>query len=123
MRLYEGVFIFPPEATAEMRKNEEKTLEDVIKRNGGKIVQKIDLGRKPLGYNLKKFKEGYFIVIDMEVPRGKTIELRNMLELNESLLHFMVTVKNQKVAKAFDTKRGSPEERTSRVSHMASSKE
>ena len=94
MKAYEGVFIFPPEASPEARKNQEKNLEDVLKKFGGKILQRTEWGRRPLGYPLKKFREGHFLILDFQVESIKMTELRKMLELQEDLLKFMLTIKN-----------------------------
>lgn len=99
MKRYEGIFIYPPEAGPEVRKNQEKTLEEIVKRFQGAIVQKNEWGRRPLGYPLKKFREGHFWVVDFDMPPANMTELRKTLELQEDLLKFMLTIKNLKADK------------------------
>lgn len=96
MKSYEGLFIYPPEAAAEARKAQEKTLEELIKKFEGKILQKTEWGRKPLGYPLKKFREGHFVVLEFQLPPLKMNEFRKALELQTDLLKFMLTIKQTK---------------------------
>ena len=96
MKSYEGLFIYPPDAAAEVRKTQDKSLEDLVKKFEGKILQKMEWGRKPLGYPLKKFREGYFVVLEFQLPPLKMNEFRKALELQTDFLKFMLTIKQAK---------------------------
>ena len=93
MKAYEGVFIFPPESATDARKAQLKNLDDLIAKFQGSVIQKNEWGKKPLGYPLKKFREGYVVVADFEMPTSQTIEFRKTLELQEELLKYMITIK------------------------------
>ncbi len=93
MKAYEGVFIFPPESAADARKTQLKNLDDIIAKFQGSVIQKNEWGKKQLGYSLKKFREGYVVVTDFEMPTSQAIEFRKTLELQEDLLKYMITVK------------------------------
>ncbi len=93
MRNYEGIFIFPPEGTPEVRKKQSGLLEELIKKFQGSVLHKTENPRRPLGYRIKKFNEGYCFVFDFQVPPSQMTELRKTLELQEDLLKFMLTVK------------------------------
>ena len=93
MKAYEGVFIFPPESAGDARKAQLKNLDDTIAKFQGSVIQKNEWGKKQLGYPLKKFREGYVLVADFEMPTSQTIEFRKTLELQEDLLKYMITVK------------------------------
>lgn len=96
MKSYEGVFIFPPEASAEARKMQFKNLEDLIAKYQGQMVQKMEWGKRALGYSLKKFQEGFLLIVDFQMDPAKTTEFRKNLQLQEDLLKFMITLKNNK---------------------------
>jgi len=86
MRKYEGLFIFPPEEGPEAAKQEEAQLEEMITRLGGRVVERHDWGRRPLGYSLRKFREGRFLLWNFELEGSRLVELRRTLELNEKIL-------------------------------------
>lgn len=99
MRLYEGVFIFPPASGPDAREKEMKSLEESIKKFGGVVAGKVDWGKRPIGYAVKKFKEGYFVVWDFQMPRDKVDLFRRALGLKEDLLKYMLTVKEEVMMK------------------------
>ena len=99
MRTYEGFFVFPPEATPETRKSQEKNLEDAIRKFDGTVILKTEVGRKPLGYAIRKFKEAHIFLFDFQLLPAKVGALKKTLRLYEELLYFMITVKREKAVK------------------------
>jgi len=85
-RKYEGLFIFPPEEGPDATKGEEKRLEEAISRFGGKIVDKKDWGRRPLGYSIRKFREGRMLLWNFEMETRQIAELKKILQLDEKIL-------------------------------------
>lgn len=86
MRKYESVFIFPPEEGPEALKNQEKRLEELIPRFGGRILDRQDQGRRPLGYAVKKNKEGRLLILHFEMEPRQVNEMRKAIELDEAIL-------------------------------------
>ena len=99
MKLYEGLFVFPPEATTDARKTQLKNVEDLIAKLKGKVIQKAEWGKKPLGYAVKKFREGHVVIMDYQMDSLKQTEFRNALQLQDDLVKFMITVKDTKAEK------------------------
>jgi len=98
MKLYEGIFVFSPQTTAEERKTQEQALEGVIKKFEGRIVERVDWGRRPLGYPVRKFKDGYYLILVMEIPTLGMTDFRKAMELHSDVIKFMITVKNPKLS-------------------------
>lgn len=86
MRKYEGLFIFPPEEAPEASKEEEKRLEETIRRFGGRTTERRDWGRRPLGYALKKLREARILLWNFEMETHQLGEFRKALELDERIL-------------------------------------
>lgn len=93
MKNYDVLLIFPPDETPDQRQANLKTIEDLVKKFSGTVTQKIELGKKVLGYSLRKFREGYVWAIELQVHPSKIQEVRNALQLQENLLKFMITIK------------------------------
>ena len=93
MKSYEGIFIFPPESAVDARKAQLKGMDDTLAKFQGSVIQKNEWGKRSLGYPLKKFREGYVVVVDFEMPTAQAGEFRKNLELQEDLLKYMITVK------------------------------
>ena len=118
MKPYEGVFIFPPESAPEERKTQLKSLDDLIAKFHGEIVQKMEWGKRPLGYAIRKFREGHFLIVDFKMSPSGMAEFRKNLDLQDSLLKYMVTVKDTKVDKKAAAK---PPQEVPAKSHRPSS--
>lgn len=86
MRKYEGLFIFPPEESPEVWKEEEKRIEETLRRFGGRTLERRDWGRRPLGYPLRKNREGRVLFWNFEMETGQVKEFRKALELDEKIL-------------------------------------
>ncbi len=95
MKSYEAVFIFPPEVAADTRKAQLKNIDDIIAKFQGAVIQKNELGKRPLGYPLKKFREGYFVVVVFQMPTSQAGVFRKTIELQEDILKYMITVKEE----------------------------
>lgn len=93
MRLYEGIFIFPPNVATEERQGQQKTLEDQVKKFEGKVASKNDWGVRPLAYEVKKVREGFFSLWDIELPPAKVDAFRKAVQLNPDVIKFTLVAK------------------------------
>jgi len=96
MKKYEGLFIFPPEATGESHKDPGAEVIKWIEKFQGKVLQKNDLGEKPLGHMIGKYRDGKVLVFEFEMDPSRAQDFRKELELQETLLKYMVSVPGKK---------------------------
>ena len=96
MKKYEGLFIFSPEITGESHKDPAAEVTKWIEKFQGKVIQKTDLGKKPLGHMIRKYKDGRMFVFEFEMDPSRTQEFRKELELQENLLKYMVSIPAKK---------------------------
>jgi small subunit ribosomal protein S6 len=99
MRAYEGIFIFPPDATPEVLKKQEQSLDELIQKFSGTVANKTDFGKKTLGYEIGKHRDGHFFVYDFSMEPAKMVEYRKALNLHDGLLKFMLLLKPEKSGK------------------------
>lgn len=92
MKKYEGLFVFPAESSDDFGAE----IESWLKKFNGKVLQKNDLGKKVLTSSVKKFREGRMIVTDLEIDPAQIKPLRNMLELQENLISYMISIPEKK---------------------------
>jgi small subunit ribosomal protein S6 len=96
MKLYEGLFILPPDVMGDARKNQMINLENMIQKFNGKVHQRHEVGRRVLGYAMKRFKEGYLVAIDFDMDPASQDGYRKALELQEDVLSYMIIAKDAK---------------------------
>jgi ribosomal protein S6 len=96
LETYEALIIFPSQAAAEPLSEGKNAFEELVKKFEGKILNRTELGRRLLGYPIKKSREGYFAAFDFELSPDKIQLLTHGLRLSEAVLKFTI-VRKQKV--------------------------
>ena len=93
MKLYEGFFVFSPDATQDARKVQLTGVESLIQKAGGKIIQRYELGRRPLGYMIRKHRDGFIFCVDFEMNPAEQEGFRRAIDLFEEVIKYMITCK------------------------------
>ena len=92
MNKYESVIIINPNV-------EETALKELIERfqnlinTDGKVEKVNELGKKKLAYEVKKNKEGYYVVYDFEANPGLIAELERNYRITDDVIKFIVVKK------------------------------
>ena len=92
MNKYESVVIINPNV-------EENSLKELIERfktlinTDGNVEQVNELGKKKLAYEIKKNKEGYYVVYDFEARPSLIAELERNYRITDEVLKFIVVKK------------------------------
>jgi len=91
MNKYESVVIIDPSVEEEKVKELTKKFTDII-NNDGKVEKVEELGRKQLAYEVKKNKEGYYVIINFEANPNIITELERNYRIIDEVIKF-ITVK------------------------------
>jgi small subunit ribosomal protein S6 len=86
LRKYETVFIVRPTLDDEAVDRCVNTIEEFIKSQEGKIISTDKKGRKRLSYEVKKLRDGFFVVLRYEVKPDTIVAFKRMLQLNEDVI-------------------------------------
>ncbi len=92
MNKYESVIIINPNV-------EETALKELIEKfqnlinTDGKVEKVNELGKKKLAYEVKKNKEGYYVVYDFEANPGLIAELERNYRITDEVIKFIVVKK------------------------------
>ena len=92
MNKYESVVIINPNV-------EETALKALIEKfqtlinTDGKVEQVNELGKKKLAYEVKKNKEGYYVVYDFEANPNLIAELERKYRITDEVIKFIVVKK------------------------------
>lgn len=91
MNKYESVVIINPSVEEEKIKELSQKFTDII-NNDGKVEKIEDLGKKKLAYEVKKNKEGYYLVINFEANPELIAELERNYRIIDEVIKF-ITIK------------------------------
>ncbi len=90
IRKYELMAIFIPELEEDAMEKEIEKLKDLISSKGGEVEKVDNWGKRRLAYEIKKKKEGIYVVINFSLPPNEVLNIKSVLKLDENILRFMI---------------------------------
>ena len=98
MKTYELLTILKPTIDTEEVEQIVSKIQENITAFGGKTVNTDDMGRRKLAYEVKNFRDGYFFVLNFELPADKVAELKRQVKLNDNIIRTMFVTVDAKAA-------------------------
>jgi len=90
MRNYEVTFIVDPVLSGDEIKSTAKTYQDMLSKEGGKIVQVDELGLRQLAYTINKRSSGVYYTVEFSIENGEIIpKLELALRRDERIMRFL----------------------------------
>lgn len=86
LRKYETVYVVKPTLDDESVDRAVATVDEFIKSHGGNILSCEKKGRRRLSYEVKKMRDGFFVVLRYEYPPEEIVAFRRMLSLSEDVI-------------------------------------
>ncbi len=92
MTNYEIMFIVRSTLGEDEIKKVVENFEGILTSNGAKITDKKEMGQRELAYEIKKCKNGYYFVFEVEANDDKAIKEFDRLSLiNSAILRHLIT--------------------------------
>jgi len=91
MRNYEVAFIIHPEADDEGVNALTEKVKGWIAAGGGSVEKTELQGRKRMAYEIRKQREGTYVLMQARMGAATPIEVERNLRLTEQVLRFMIT--------------------------------
>jgi small subunit ribosomal protein S6 len=89
VRNYEVVFVAAPTLTSEELDGFINHIQSVVEGKNGKIVKVDNWGKKSLAYKIKKFREGYYVVLSIEGDGSTIAELERRFRVTDYIIRFI----------------------------------
>ena len=89
MNKYESVIIINPNLEGESIKALIEKFSNLI-NNNGKVNSVEEIGKKKLAYEIKKNKEGYYVVFKFESKPEAIAELERIYRITDEVMKFIV---------------------------------
>ena len=90
MRTYELLSIIKPNIDSEEFDKIVAKIEENIVALDGKVLSTDKMGRKKLSYDIKDFRDGYFVVHNFDLEPNQVEKFNRQLRLNENILRIML---------------------------------
>ncbi|NWG12464.1 MAG: 30S ribosomal protein S6 [Acidobacteria bacterium] len=89
MRLYEVVFVAAPTLTNEELDSFIALLQGVVEGKNGKVLKVDNWGKKSLAYKIKRFRDGYYVVLTLEGDGAVIAELERRFRVTDHVIRFL----------------------------------
>jgi small subunit ribosomal protein S6 len=91
MRTYDMLLIVDPRLTDEEVAHLSTRLQEALVALGGEVISSEDWGRRRLVFELRKQREGHYLLVQVRANPASVREYERQLKLNESVLRFLTT--------------------------------
>ncbi len=88
--MYELVYIVRPTVEEQTLAAVNEKIAKFINSGGGAITHRDDWGKRRLAYSVLKFTEGFYTVLQFNLPPSAVRELERSLQLTEEILRYLV---------------------------------
>jgi len=88
-RTYEIMFIVRPDVEEAEQDKLIETFSGYVTSGGGTIKSTEKMGRRRLAYTVKKFNDGFYVLLIVEAPASLISELERRLRVSEPVIKFI----------------------------------
>ena len=88
-RTYEIMFIVRPDVEEAEQDKLIETFSGYVTSGGGTIKTTEKMGRRRLAYTVRKFNDGFYVLLIVEAPAALVTELERRLRVQESVIKFI----------------------------------
>jgi len=93
-KAYELLYILRPDMDEEQRREKMSKVERLIESLSGQIEDTDEWGSRILAYEIRNFREGYYVLVNFTLPPRQVRELENTFKLEDEILRYQVIRRN-----------------------------
>lgn len=90
LRNYETMYILKPTLDEDSIDVVTKKVDDQIAGVGGSVDKTEKRGRKRLAYEVKDFKDGYYVLTEFKADPAQIKELERLFKLNDDMIRHLI---------------------------------
>ncbi len=96
MKHYEVMYIIRPNLDEEARKTLIEDMNDVLSSKGATDISVDEWGMRDLAYEIKDYKKGYYVVLQLKADTDATQELDRVMRIREDIIRHIVIAREDK---------------------------
>ncbi len=93
MHTYETVLAVAAVTGEDKRQESIKTVEDIVKNEGGSITSSTDMGEKKMAYKVKGHNRAYYHLVEFEAPGSVVEKIKRHYRLSDDYIRNIVVRK------------------------------
>ena len=90
MRKYEVMYIIRPDIEPEVVQATVDKFQGIIS-NGGEITKHEVQGKRRLAYEIKKFRDGVYVLVNFNAEPAVVTELERLMKISDEVIRYLIT--------------------------------
>ncbi|OPA79027.1 30S ribosomal protein S6 [Paenibacillus selenitireducens] len=90
MRKYEVMYIIRTDIEQEVVQAAVEKFQGIIS-NGGEITKHDVLGKRRLAYEIKKFRDGHYVLVNFTAEPAVVAELERVMKISDEVIRYLIT--------------------------------
>jgi len=92
VRDYELMYIVRPELDDEALRNAAKSVRSLIESQGGEVVKTTLWGKRRLAYEVKRLRDGYYVLVVLRVDGSKVAPVERALRIHDTVFRHLLVL-------------------------------
>ncbi|GAB7388512.1 30S ribosomal protein S6 [Bacillaceae bacterium] len=90
MRKYEVMYILRPDLEEEKIKGNVERFKNFVTENGGEVTNLEEMGKRRLAYEIQKYREGYYVVMNFAASAEVVSEIGRLMRISDDILRHLI---------------------------------
>ncbi|WP_379137672.1 30S ribosomal protein S6 [Paenibacillus sp. sgz500958] len=90
MRKYEVMYIIRPDIEQEAVQAAVEKFQGIMS-NGGEITKHDVQGKRRLAYEIKKFRDGFYVLVNFTAEPAVVTELERIMKISDEVIRYLIT--------------------------------
>lgn len=90
MRKYELMYIIRTDIEQELVQSTVEKFQGIITNGGGEITKHDLMGKRRLAYEIKKFRDGHYVLVQFNAEPAVVTELDRVLKISDEVIRVLI---------------------------------
>ncbi|GAK41475.1 30S ribosomal protein S6 [Paenibacillus urinalis] len=91
MRKYEVMYIIRPDIEQEAVQAAVEKFQGIISNGGGEITKHDVMGKRRLAYEIKKFRDGHYVLVNFTAEPAVVSEMERIMKISDEVIRYLIT--------------------------------
>lgn len=89
MRKYEVMYIVRPDVEEQAFQATVEKFQTII-ANGGEVTKSDVMGKRRLAYEIKKFRDGFYVLVNFNATPAVVAELERVMKISDEVIRYLI---------------------------------
>ncbi|MEO3945749.1 30S ribosomal protein S6 [Gorillibacterium sp. CAU 1737] len=89
MRKYEVMYIVRPDVEEQAFQATVEKFQAII-NNGGEVTKSDVMGKRRLAYEIKKFRDGFYVLVNFNATPAVVAELERVMKISDEIIRYLI---------------------------------